>query len=171
MKHRFNIIDRSVYKDNIEPLPSDSEIDVSDIITYDRDIDVSAFMPYDNDSIKINSVGNISNIKSQGVRPSLPYQGIARRKLNQGSIRQKLNFSSFEYDEVIISSDGNVYGHHGESMLAKYLATPRGRQQLASAMAAPIKRNIDYQSAYQSIVVEPLPFDPEIDILIGDDDV
>jgi hypothetical protein len=63
--------------------------------------------------------------------------------------------------QIIINSSGKVTTYKAEyknSILAKLIVSSAGRSALAQAMAAPIRRNLDYQGiARRTLVVEPLP--------------
>lgn len=63
--------------------------------------------------------------------------------------------------QIIINANGKVTTYKAEyknSILAKLIASPAGRSALAQAMAAPIRRNLDYQGiARRALVVTPLP--------------
>lgn len=60
-----------------------------------------------------------------------------------------------EHDIVIINSRNEI---EEVSPLARMIKSPFGRRKLAESMAAPIRRNIDYQGiARRALVVDPLP--------------
>jgi hypothetical protein len=58
-----------------------------------------------------------------------------------------------------------------QGILSKYLSSPQGRAQFAAAMAAPIRRSLDYHNiARKALVVDPMPqgalpcYDRDIDV-------
>jgi hypothetical protein len=59
--------------------------------------------------------------------------------------------------QIIINSSGKVITYKN-NILAKLIGSSAGRSALAQAMAAPIRRNLDYQGiARRTLVVDPLP--------------
>lgn len=66
-----------------------------------------------------------------------------------------------EHDIIIIDSCGHFSNYHNYINLAQQIMSARGRQQLASAMAAPIHRNLNYAGfASRVFNVQQLPTPP-----------
>lgn len=88
-----------------------------------------------------------------------------------------------EHDFIKRNSRGVIYNttipKRISGILAKYLSTSQGRQSIAAAMAAPIRRSLDYQGfARRALVIDQLPqndlssYDKDIDvsaIILNDD--
>jgi hypothetical protein len=63
-----------------------------------------------------------------------------------------------EHDLIIITPDNRIGQRDNSYLISKALGTPGGRAALAAAMAAPIRRNLDYHGiARRALVVDPLP--------------
>jgi len=76
-----------------------------------------------------------------------------------------------EHDFIVRTSDNQITDDndfHGP--LTRYLKTIAGKQQLAAAMAAPLRRRIDYQNLARKIFsIQPLPAPPSY-FIYGDSD-
>ncbi len=75
---------------------------------------------------------------------------------------------------IIIDYYGKIANPQGQGLIARYLGSSKGRAALAAAMAAPIRRSLDYHGiARRALVVDPLPqgalpiYDRDRDIDVG----